>query len=71
MTGGGPRAQALADKVSGAWLNFARSGNPNHSGLPHWPSVTPEKASTMIFDDTCKLAEDPDAKSRKLMESLP
>jgi para-nitrobenzyl esterase len=71
MTGGGPRAQSLADKVSEAWLNFARSGNPNHSGLPHWPSVTPDKAPTMLFDDTCKVADDPDAKSRKLMDSLP
>ncbi len=70
MTGGGPRAQSLADKVSGAWLNFARSGNPNHSGLPHWPAVAPDKAPTMIFDDTCKLTDDPDNKSRKLMESL-
>lgn len=71
MTGGGPRAQSLATKVSEAWLNFARSGNPNHSGLPHWRSVTPDKAPTMLFDDTCKVADDPDAKSRKLMDSLP
>ena len=70
MTGGGQRAQALADKVSGAWLNFARSGNPNHADLPHWPAVAPDKAPTMIFDDTCKLADDPDNKSRKLTESL-
>jgi para-nitrobenzyl esterase len=30
MTGGGPRAQSLADKVSPAWPNFARHGDPNY-----------------------------------------
>src|SRR4029077_6696502 len=34
MTGSGPERYALADKVSGAWAAFARSGNPNHKGLP-------------------------------------
>ncbi len=28
MTGGGPEAQVLADKMSGAWTDFARTGNP-------------------------------------------
>ena len=32
MTGGGAEAQALAEKMSGAWLNFARTGNPNAEG---------------------------------------
>ena len=70
MTGGGPRAQALAIKVSGAWLNFARTGNPNHSGLPQWPAVAANTAPTMIFDDICNVAHNPDNKSRKLMDSL-
>ena len=30
MVGTGPELQPLADKVSGAWVAFARSGNPNH-----------------------------------------
>ena len=29
-------AQVLADKMSSAWLNFARTGNPNTEGLPEW-----------------------------------
>src|SRR4029079_2754584 len=32
-TGGGPVALALQDKVSQAWINFAKTGNPNQPGL--------------------------------------
>ena len=31
LTGGGPEALALADKVSGAWIAFARTGDPEHA----------------------------------------
>ena len=69
MTGGGPRARALARKVSQAWINFARSGNPNHKELPNWPAFEAGKVPTMIFDDECRVANDPDGRARKLAES--
>jgi para-nitrobenzyl esterase len=53
MTGGTKEAYALADKVSNAWINFAKSGNPNHKGLPTWQKYTPENGATMIFDNQC------------------
>lgn len=53
MTGGGKDAQALADKVSQAWINFARSGNPNHKGLPNWPTFNASTTATMHFDNQC------------------
>ena len=59
-TGGGPAARALAAKVSEAWIRFARTGNPNHDGLPQWPAFTTEKGATMIFDNACEVANDPD-----------
>ena len=33
--------EILASQMSQAWINFARYGNPNHDGLPHWPAFTP------------------------------
>lgn len=66
-TGGGAQARALAAKMSQAWLNFARSGNPNHAGLPHWPTFGPERLDTMVFDDTCKVIADPDGEGRRLL----
>lgn len=53
MTGGTPEAQKLADKVSKAWVNFAKFGNPNHAGLPNWPVYNAQNTSTMHFDNTC------------------
>lgn len=60
MTGGGPEAYSLAKKVSGAWINFAKTGNPNTPGLPKWPAYTPENGATMILDNICLLRNHPD-----------
>ncbi len=70
MTGGGSRARELAAKISQAWINFARSGNPNHSQLPKWPVFDAEKTPTMIFDNECRVDNDPDGPQRKLMDSI-
>jgi len=48
-TGGAPSALALQDKVSQAWVNFARSGNPSQPGLA-WKPYTLAGRETMIFD---------------------
>lgn len=57
MTGGGPKAYLLADKVSEAWIQFARHGNPNHNGLPGWPAYTVKNGATMIFDNECQVKD--------------
>jgi para-nitrobenzyl esterase len=49
VTGGGPVAMALEDKVSQAWVNFARTGNPGQPGL-EWKPYTKENPQTMVFD---------------------
>jgi para-nitrobenzyl esterase len=61
-----PTAKALAEKTSEAWIAFARSGNPNHAGLPNWPAYTPSQRATMRFDDTCAVVNDPGSEARKL-----
>ncbi len=61
MTGGGPDARALAAKVSESWIHFARSGNPNHPGIPHWAEFTPDSVPTIIFDNNTVVVNNPDA----------
>ncbi len=55
MTGGGEDAQVLAAKMSKSWINFAKTGNPNHSGLPEWPKYTNANTATMHFDTKCEV----------------
>jgi len=66
-TGGGPAARALAAKVSEAWIHFARSGNPNHRGLPDWPAYTSSQHPTMVFDNTCAVTYDTDREELELL----
>ena len=60
MTGGGKEAYALADRMSRAWIAFARTGNPNHKGLPTWPAYTATNGATMLFDNACQVKAHPD-----------
>lgn len=55
MTGGAADAYNLADKMSQAWINFARYGDPNHEMLPKWEPYSQINGATMIFDNKCKL----------------
>lgn len=64
MTGGGAEARTLAAKVSDAWIAFARKGDPNHAGLPKWPTFTADKGATMVFDNKCEVKNNPDGAER-------
>jgi para-nitrobenzyl esterase len=66
-TGGTTEARELGGKVSDAWINFARHGDPNHGGLPKWPAFTAESGPVMIFDKTCEVKNDPDRELRKVV----
>lgn len=55
MTGGTKEAYALADKMSKAWVQFARTGNPNHKGLPAWPAYNSTNTATMHFNNKCEV----------------
>jgi para-nitrobenzyl esterase len=65
LSGDAPSKFALAEKMSQAWLAFARSGNPSHEGIPMWPAYSSDDRATMIFDNQCKITHDPNGAERK------
>jgi len=65
-TGNTPEAQALAKKMATAWANFAATGNPSQPGLT-WTPFDAELGQTMVFDNECRMVDDPEAEARKIL----
>lgn len=58
MTGGTEDAYKMADRISSAWINFIKTGNPNTSKLPEWEPFDPETRATMILDNKSYLQKE-------------
>lgn len=70
MDGTGPERYPLADKMSGAWAAFARTGNPNHKGIPKWEPFTEAQRATMIFNNECRAVHDAYREERLARQQL-
>lgn len=53
--------QAVARNAHAYWVNFAKTGNPNGSGLANWPRYDPRKDEILDFraDGTQLAGPDP------------
>ena len=71
MTGGGADALKLADEMSSAWINFARTGNPQTDSLPTWEPYSRESGATMIFDRKCKVVRNHDKDLMSFVREFP
>ncbi|WGM38239.1 carboxylesterase/lipase family protein [Caulobacter sp. NIBR1757] len=65
LLGPGPAPQVMARQMSAAWVAFARTGDPNTPVLPAWPAYEAGKRSTMVFNQTSRVVEDPYAATRQ------
>jgi para-nitrobenzyl esterase len=70
MTGTGEERYPLQDKMSTAWAAFARTGNPNHKALPNWPAFNTTQRATMVFDNECKVVNNPHGEERVALAAL-
>ena len=69
-TGISPAAQRIADRMSAAWVAFARTGNPNHRGIPQWPAFNVTERPTMVFGNDAKMVNDPGKEERLALKAI-
>jgi len=62
----------LSDQMIAAWTNFARSGDPNGTGVPTWPRYDATTRATMEFNvPESKVVNDPMSAARKSWADVP
>lgn len=66
-----PQDLEMAKTMNAYWANFARTGDPNGSGLAHWPAISPNGDELMNFTMKGARAETDPWKARlDLVEQL-
>lgn len=71
QTGVGADAQAASKALQDSFVALATRGNPDHSGLEHWPKYDLETRATMIIDVRSHVENDPRAWQRELFARVP
>jgi para-nitrobenzyl esterase len=61
----------VADQLSSSWVAFAKTGNPNNSRIPPWPTFDAATRATMIFGTPTQLENDPRSEIRNFWEHMP
>jgi para-nitrobenzyl esterase len=70
FTGGGARPAALADKMSDAWIAFARTVNPDTPKLPTWTPYDAATRATLVLNDRSEIVSDPTGERRIAMQAI-
>jgi len=71
IVGTGPDSVAMSNTMSDAFINFARSGDPNGGALPKWEPYTLPRRQTMVFDTASRLEDDPRGAEREFFNRVP
>ena len=67
MVGSGrAKGRLMADRLAGAWVAFAKTGDPNNPAIPHWAPYDLTARATMIFDTNTRVENDPRRAFRQL-----
>ena len=61
---------ALATAISRGWLAMARTGSPQHDGLPEWPRYSDGQRAVMELGVDRSVLDDPGSAERQLWASL-
>jgi para-nitrobenzyl esterase len=67
---GSPEVDPLSKIMSDTWVAFARTGNPNHPGLPKWQPYDEKNRLTMVFNAESKVVSDPTKTDRLMLKAV-
>ena len=70
LAGNSTNTESLCENMMNAWLSFAHNGNPNHDGIPNWPTYDKKSRTTLIFGKEIKTANELFERERKAWEGI-
>ncbi len=60
----------ISEQIMDSWISFARSGNPNHEGIPEWPKYDIKNRYTILFGNDTRIEKDPYRAERLAIEEI-
>jgi para-nitrobenzyl esterase len=64
------RIENLRRNTHQAWINFTKTGNPNGHLPMDWPQYDSNNRATFIFNDICRIVENPNIERFELWKDI-
>jgi para-nitrobenzyl esterase len=71
LVGTGPDVATMTRATMGAWVAFARTGDPSNAALPAWPRYTAARRPTMMLELESHVVDNPGGDLRGIFEPFP
>jgi para-nitrobenzyl esterase len=68
---GSSESRAMCLSLASAWVNFAKTGNPNNAQMPAWPIFDGKRRATMILGADTRVVNDPYGSIRSFWLGMP
>jgi len=70
LVGAGPDLKPLGDRMAGAWVAFAQTGDPSHRLIPRWPAYDTTTRATMVINNDWSVVNDPYGAEKRALAAV-